>query len=83
MTELSDTVSELLAAFDTAEVPGAPIAVEAEIETLVELRFQVRDGHLIALAAPPASRFVSGVMAPVHRMRVRATRDAALEVESP
>ncbi len=83
MKELSETVSELIAAFETPDIPGAPVAVEAEVETMVELSFVFTGGEYVALAAPPSSRFVSGLMAPVQRMRVRATRSMPADGENP
>jgi hypothetical protein len=72
--ELHITLSQMLDAMSVPDIPNAPITTEAMIDAAVEISWAMEDGQLVAAIAPPASRFVSGVQNPIHRMRFTATR---------
>lgn len=70
--ELSDTLTELITALD-APADGATV-IEASLETPMEISFTSTGSALTFRAAPARSRFVTGVMAPVHRVTLTAER---------
>ncbi len=74
--ELHITLTEMLHALSGGDMPNAPVITEAHVSAAVEVSMGWQDGKLVAHMAPPASRFVSGVQHPVHRMSFSATRVA-------
>lgn len=72
--ELHVTLTQILDALDGPDFEGAPVTTEAHLDAAVEVSFGWRDGALVADVAPPASRFVAGIQAPVQRMVLAAQR---------
>lgn len=79
--ELHETLEALLAAMSAETHPRAPVVVAADITAPMEVRVERRDGRLTAFAAPPASRWQSGWMAPVHRVYLAAEAMALAPAE--
>jgi hypothetical protein len=85
--ELHVTLTQMLEALEAPHLPdlhGMPVTTEAMLDAAVEVSFGIVDGRMVAQIAPPVSRFESGVMNPVHRLRLRAARtDAPTAEEMP
>lgn len=67
--ELADTLLALVGGID-ATLSGMSIT-EASLEVPMEVISVVEDGKLIFFAAPPHTRFISGVLPAVHRTTLR------------
>lgn len=70
--ELHTTLLQMIEALQPPIDNNAVVTTAAELDAAVEVTFAYRAGALVAHAAPPASRFVSGVQNSVHHMRISA-----------
>jgi hypothetical protein len=67
---LSDTLIALIEALDPT-VAGTRVT-GADLDTPLEIAFTGSGASMVCRAAPARSRFVSGVMAPVHHVTLTA-----------
>ena len=72
--ELADTLLALVGGIDASDQSGLFIT-EASMEVPMEVVGAVEEGRLVFFAAPPFTRFKSGVLPPVHRTVLRLELD--------
>ncbi len=72
--ELHETLAALIEALEPGLDGGR--VVEAALETPMEVTVSGSGRGMVFRAGPARSRFVSGVMAPVHRITLTAAHEA-------
>ena len=68
--ELSDTLLALTGSLESSGPTGL-VLTEAIVEIPLEVTGVVEDNRLVFFASPPHTRFVSGVLPPLHRTTLR------------
>jgi hypothetical protein len=68
--ELANTLIELGRGLQAPPESGI-VVTEAQIDLPLEVSVATRRGEIVFLAAPPHSRWKSGVLPPVHLSRMR------------
>lgn len=77
--ELHESLTALITALDSDQIEESPSVVSASVTLPVELHLESHEGKVTAFAAPPTSRWESGLMAQTHRITFTATREEIAE----